>query len=149
MFNAIWTCILKCSVGPKPVFKTLPCLVHALGVIKAASQWQDRWPEPSLWNRAVVGPRLLVNHSAVEAQDVRLQDSPTKTSPAFHINAGIENHRAIVFVSPYSQIFHKLDLIPFFHHLVEGVQIAQSLEQRDNVCLQWQVTNQVQSCVEL
>lgn len=53
------------------------------------------------------------------------------------------------FVSPYSQIFDKLDLIPFFHHLVEGLQVAQPLEKRDYVCLQWQVTYQVQSCVEL
>lgn len=67
----------------------------------------------------------------------------------FTSNAGTENHCVIVFVAPYSQIFHELDIVPFFHHLVKSLQIAQSLEQRDYVGLLWQVTNQVQSCVEL
>lgn len=59
------------------------------------------------------------------------------------------NHSVEVFISSYCQIFYKLGIIPFFHHLVKGLQVAQSLEKRDDVCLQWQVTYQVQSCVEL
>lgn len=142
-------------IGLKPAFKQFTCLVHTLRVIQAAGQWQDRWPEPSLRHRAVVGPGLLVNHSTEKSQDVRLQNSPPNTLPHIKKENCIAhqcqhiNHSVIVVVSPYSQIFYKLDLLPFFHHLVKGLQVAQPLEKRDYVCLHRQVTYQVQSCVKL
>lgn len=87
--------ILECIIGEEPVVEGLMCPLHADRVIQVASQWQDLWPQPSLWHWAQISPRLLVNDSTEKPKDVQLHQNrggtpSTWTSVTFHNHFDID-----------------------------------------------------------
>lgn len=67
--------ILECIIGEEPVVEGPMRPLHTDRVIQVTSQWQDLWPQPSLWHRAQISPRLLVNDSTEKPKDVQLHQN--------------------------------------------------------------------------
>lgn len=83
--------ILECIIGEEPVVEGLMCPLHTDRVVQVTSQGQDLWPQPSLWHRAQISPRLLVNDSTEKPKDVQLHQNGGEKN-TLDMNLGYISH---------------------------------------------------------